>query len=159
MRIRMKHMAAAMALAAVATQVQAQELNAVVVTPQSGDAVTIALTETPSVTFSDDAVVVAGSTTTVEYPMDEKATFTFTHSTGIKALTDGQRGGLTVAVSDALYIGGLAAGEKVSVYNTAGQALASAKASATGSVKIDTDALHGVVIVKTTAKAIKIRLR
>lgn len=159
MRKHMRHMAAALIAAALATQAQAQQLNAVVVTPQSGDAVTIALTETPSVTFNDESVVVTSTSTTVEYPIDEKATFTFTHSTGIEAITNQPQGGLTVVLDGALSIYGLGSGETVTVYNIAGQALATAKASSAGSVRMDTATLRGVLIVKTAHKTMKIRTR
>lgn len=151
-----KHLAAAAILALTSVQVHGDTLNAVTVTPQNGDAVTIALSEKPAVTFTDNAVVLKGSATSVEFPIDQKATFTFTNigSTGISKPQTVNN--ITFVIGQELEIMGLAAGETVYVYDIKGQAVARAKASSNGQASINLGNKKGTLIVRTSDKSIKI---
>lgn len=142
----------------VSLSIQADEVNAVVVTPQSGNAVTIALAERPAVTFTETTVLVKGDSTSLEYPIDGKATFTFKYLAELSDILNPTASGATFVVNDGLAIYGLRGGETVRVFDLAGRAVAVHKASDTGCVKVDFGSRHGVFIVKTAAKSVKIKL-
>lgn len=107
-------------------------------------------------TFTDNVLVLKSTTKEVEFPIDEKATFTFTNIDDGSGLKLQKSGNIVFSIGQGLDITGLASGEVVYVYDLSGQAVARAKASANGQVSINFGNRQGTYIVKTSNKSLKI---
>ncbi len=155
MNIRRSVVAIAFLLAMGLTSASAAEY--LTVSDANGNKTSFALSEKPTVTFSSENIILTAGDQTVEYPLTEYRSFTFTNdneTTAIGQVETAAGSNAVFSFANGIHGEGLEAGSRVVVYNLGGQTVGSAKVSADGSLDIQLDAA-GVYVVKTSAKSFK----
>ena len=116
MRIRTLCRSFAIALLATWGAVSASAADYVKVTDKEGKATTFALTDKPMVTFTSDHLVLTAGSKTVEYPLTDFLSFTFTDQpTGINTVGAEQSNAVFSFTNFSVRGEGLKAGTRVSV--------------------------------------------
>lgn len=156
MRIRTLCRLFAIALLAMWGAVSASAADYVTVTDKEGKATTFALTDKPMVTFTSDQLVLTAGSKTVEYPLTDFLSFTFTDQpTGINTVGADQSNAVFSFTNFSVRGEGLKAGTRVSVYTINGQLVGSAVVNQNGAVEVPFDGQKGVFIVKSLTKTFK----
>lgn len=135
----------------------AHAANYVTVSGADGSKTSFRLDMRPEVTFTATSLVMTAGDDIVEYPITDYRSFTLTddnESTAVEKVSDGAPKTI-FAFDGTLHGEGLKAGSRVSIYTTNGQTVASATASAAGTVDIPLNG-RGVYIVRTPEKSFKI---
>lgn len=140
------------------TSLTANAADYVTVSDKAGNKVSFALTAKPTVTFTDESLVITAGEQTVEYPRADYRIFTLTDddqtTTAIEKVNDNNGSNVVFTFADGVHGEGLKAGSRVMVFSINGQLVGSANASANGSVDIPLQG-NGVYIVKSATKSFK----
>lgn len=152
-----KFLAFAIAAICLLTALTASAANFVTVSGNDGKKVSFALATKPTVTFTEESLVITAGDQTVEYPRTDYRIFTFTddnQTTAIDKVNGYDGSNVVFSFADGLHGEGLKAGSRVMVFSLNGQMVGSANASANGSVDIPLQG-NGVYVVKSAEKSFK----
>lgn len=154
--MRKKIYTLALLLCASALGLSARAASFLTVTDKDGQQTSFALSTKPVVTFTAESLVLTAGAETVEYPLTAYRKFSFADG----AATAIEKAGAAhpvFAFGDALTATGLQPGTRVAVYSLGGVQVASATASAAGTVSIPLSSERGVLVVKAGKKVFKFR--
>lgn len=156
--MKTKLLSIAIALLCSATALTAQAANYVTVADANGAKVSFEVSAKPTVTFTATDLVITAGEQTVEYPLTDYRSFTFTDdnqtTTGIGSV-DNTGTNAVFTIGDNVHGEGLKAGSRVAVYSANGQLVGQATVSSNGSVDISLNGGNGVYIVKSASKTFK----
>lgn len=155
MRKRIFSLAVMMVISALAFTLHAASY--VTVTDSQGGKVSFALASKPTVTFTADSMVITASEQTVQYPLTEYRSFTFTDEDVTTSIQKAQalEGHPVFTLGDDVHAEGLPAGSRLSVYTVSGQLVGSVTVSGNGSATVPLNNLNGVLVVKSATKSFK----
>jgi len=145
-----------LALSTIMTQAA---VNAVRMTPATGEEVTFQLEDVPTVTIEGSELVVTAGETVVRCNFSGAVSFKLvdTASSAIKAVADDTNHLFYKLSGSQLSISGLKAYDEIAVFNLAGQLITKTQADAQGNSDIELLAKgRQTYIIKTTSKTIKI---
>lgn len=147
----MKRKALTLAFALAAAFAQAESGKSLIVSFNDGTRVEFALSTTPDVSFANDQMTVASTSTTANYELWTVSTFTYGESSGINGVADDH----FTMQGDKIIIDGEAC--KVSAYSIDGKAVSLCSSAMGGKTIVSLDPLgRGAYIIKINNKAIKI---
>lgn len=156
--MKRKFYSIAIAIVCLLTSMTASAADYVTVSGNDGTKTSFTLSETPTVTFTDESLVITAGSKTVEYPRSEYRLFQLTDNdqttTAINNVKGNDGDNVVFSFADGVHGEGLKAGSRVAVYSINGQLIGQAVASASGSVDIPLQGT-GVFIVKSQAKTFK----
>lgn len=154
--MRKKIYTLALLLCASALGLQARAASYLTVTDKDGQQTSFALATRPVVTFTAESLVLTAGAETVEYPRTAYRKFTLTDEAPT-AISKAENAHPVFAFGDALTATGLQPGTRVAVYSLGGVQIASATASAAGTVSVPLSSARGVLVVKAGNKVFKFR--
>ncbi len=132
-------------------------IDAIVINAGGDEPVTIALSEKPTVKVSADALVITTeSGTTYTYETTEKISFAPTELGGIEAIVADKAMPTFYFDNSALRVYNLEPNSMVALYGINGVTYFQGRADAEGNLEVDLSPYHGVIIVNTVNKSIKI---
>lgn len=147
----MKRIALALSLALGLATAHASTGKSLFVSFNDGTRVEFALSATPDVSFGNDRMTVATTTTTAIYDLWKVSTFTYGATTGIESARNGN---LSVEANRIVVDG---THNKVSAFSTDGKAVNIATVVADGKTIVGIGSLaKGIYIININGKAIKI---
>lgn len=155
--IRKRILSLAVMLVVSAFALTLQAANYLTVTDSKGEKVSFALSVKPTITFTAENLVLTAGDQTIEYPLTEYRSFTFTDNdatTGIEK-TVAPAGHPVFTFGDNLHAEGLPVGSRLSVYTVSGQLVGNAVVSSNGAADISLSNINGVLLVKSATKSFK----
>lgn len=136
------------------TCMQAIAEEGVVLTLKSGQEVAFIFTSKPRITTNEVLTITTQDKTEVSYEYDEVRNIRFGEftSTGLKDIAGNEDVDVSFKISNGvLYVYGLTKGEKVGVYNLAGQCVAHQQQTTDNAMLSIQLSVNGIVVVRTSS--------